>query len=174
MEIRWSHVYSIMMCLLTISMPATAQLILASSTVRHVFSDPVTKDVFRLTLTGRSLMKSQAIFEITNSRGASIYYKKFEGALLLDMVENEDISLIQKEDYIRKRVRNFFDEKNFLKPAIKVKDKTDSDYSNMEIWNEIRDNRNAIGFSYLLSYENHRKIAWSNKLKKTVIYWNCC
>lgn len=176
MKIRTVLVYSIISCLLTISFPATAQNILASSKIKHAFSDPATQDIFNLTLTGTSLLKSKATFEIFNAKGLRLYQEKFDGLWLLNELEVDayNMNIRQQEDYLRKRVKEFFDEKNFLKPAIGSKDVTESDYSDLIIWNEIRANRKAIGFSYLLSYENHRKIAWSNKLKKVVEYWGCC
>ena len=176
MELRSSIIYSAMLCLLITSLTATAQKILASSTVNHVFSNPATKDIFKLTLTGTTLLKSKATFEISNANGIRLYQEKFDGFWLLNELEVDayNMNIKQQEDYIRKRVKEFFSESNFLKPAIGSKDKSVSDYSDLQIWNEIRANRNALGFSYLLSYENHRKIAWSNKLKKTVVYWACC
>lgn len=176
MEIRSILIYSAMLCQLSISLPATAQKILASSTTRHAFSSRVTKDVFKLTLTGKTLLESNATFDIINFKGVRIYHETFDGSLLLNELEVDayNLNLKQQEDYIRKRVKEFFHEKNFLKPAIKLMDMTDNDYSDMDIWNGIRINRKAIGFSYLLSYENNRKIAWSENLKRTVVYWACC
>ena len=174
MKTRTKLIYLVIWCLFITALPASAQKILAFSTAKHELSDPATKDIFKLTLTGVSLMKSEATFEITNSKGVRIYYEKFKGLWLSNELETDGFSVKQEEDYIRKRVKEFFSEKNFLKPAIGVKDMTDSDYSDMKLWNEIRANPRAIGFSYLLSYENNRKIAWSKQLKKVVVYWGCC
>ncbi|MEJ7691663.1 hypothetical protein [Daejeonella sp.] len=156
------------------SIPAHAQKILASSTAKHAFSDPKTQDVFKLTLTGNTLLKSKATFEIFSPRGIRLYHETFEGFSLSNELEIDGFSVKQEEEYILKRVKEFFDKKNFLTPAITPKDPTDTDYSDLKIWNDIRTDRTAIGFSYLLSYEYNRKIAWSKKLKKTVAYWGCC
>lgn len=154
--------------------PANVQKILASSTAKHIFSDPTSYDLFKLTLTGNTLLKSKATFEILNAKGIRLYHESFDGIWLSNELETEGFSTKQEDAYIRKRVKDFFNESNFLKPAVGPKDMTNSDYSDLKIWNELRANRNAIGFSYLLSYENNRKIAWSKKLKKTVVYWGCC
>jgi hypothetical protein len=71
-------------------------------------------------------------------------------------------------------LREFFGEKNFLAPAIKENENFDSDYSDKNIWFDIREDRTATGFSYSIGEEDSRKIAFSKKLKKVVLYFNCC
>jgi hypothetical protein len=78
------------------------------------------------------------------------------------------------EKYMRNRVKEFFDEKNFNYPAIKQDEVFDEDYSDMEIWNDIKSDRTAIGFYYLIGEEDGRTIAYSKKTKKVVMYFNCC
>lgn len=162
------------LCCLFMSFAASGQTILASSTAKHVFSDPKIQDVFKLTIRGTSLLKADAIFEIVSSPGKVLYHETFKAYSLSNELETEGFSQKQEEEYIRKRVREFFNEKHFLKPAVRLKDKTDSDYSDMTVWNELRANKAAIGFQYLLSYENDRKIAYSKRLGKVVTYWSCC
>jgi hypothetical protein len=78
------------------------------------------------------------------------------------------------EKYIRNRIKEFFEEKNFKYPAIKQDEVLDEDYSDKEIWNDIQSDRTAIGFFYLIGEEDGRTIAYSKKTKKVVMYFNCC
>ena len=72
------------------------------------------------------------------------------------------------------RIEGFFNENNFLNPAIKKDEKFDPDYSDKETWDEIQSDKAAIGFSYLLGEEDGRKIAFSKKKRIVVMYFNCC
>jgi hypothetical protein len=72
------------------------------------------------------------------------------------------------------RIREFFKEKNFYSPAIKQDEIFNEDLSDKEIWTEIKSDSSAIGFYYLIGEEDGRKIAFSKKKNKIVMYFNCC
>jgi hypothetical protein len=80
----------------------------------------------------------------------------------------------EKINMIKKRVSSFFDDKNFIFPAINSSDIIDTDYSNSEIWNDIKSNPKALGFYYLIGDELGCKLAYSKKQKKIVKYFCCC
>ena len=81
-----------------------------------------------------------------------------------------------KTAFIQKRVNKFFTPENFLKPAINKNDSLDPDYTmiDKEIWKELQSDANKTGFYYLVGEENGRRIAYSNKLKKLLVYFSCC
>ena len=74
---------------------------------------------------------------------------------------------------ILKRMNEFFDPINFKKIDLK-KENFDPDYHIKDVYDEISNNPNAIGFYYLIAEEDNRKIVYSKKHKKAVIWFNCC
>ena len=83
-------------------------------------------------------------------------------------------SVKDQENFIKSRVLEFFDEKNFKTPAIKSDEVFDEDYSDKDIWESIKNDKHAIGFYFLIGEEDGRSIAYSKRLKKVVLYFNCC
>ena len=63
---------------------------------------------------------------------------------------------------------------NFINPAIAADDKFEADYSDKEIWDDIKSDPTAIGFYYMLGEEDGRRIAFSKKTGKVLMYFNCC
>ena len=51
-----------------------------------------------------------------------------------------------QENFIKKRVFEFFSEKNFKTPAIKSDEISDEAYSEKDIWENIKNEKNAIEF----------------------------
>ena len=149
---------------------------LLESKITHEFSSSVSKDTFKIKAVGSNLLKANIIFTISSSSGTEIYSASF---LAIDLI-NEGLpkgigaSRKDQEKYILKRIREFFDEKNFCQPAIKDNEEFDVDYSNKYIWMDIKADKAAIGFYYLIGEEDNRKIAYSKKSKKVVLYFNCC
>ena len=80
----------------------------------------------------------------------------------------------KERKYIKDKLDKFFNEDNFHQPAIAANDSFDEDYTKKEIWDDIISDRTAIGFYYLIGEEDGRHIAYSKKLGKVVLYYNCC
>jgi len=148
--------------------------VLCSQSATHAFSEKYKKDQFRITVTGDSMLTATVRFDIINYKNKKIYTESFPATNLL----NYDISATapdnEKEQFIKQRVKEFFYEENFRYPAVHTDDKFGADYSNKKYWEAIKADRSAIGFYYLLGEEDGKSIAWSKKLKKVVLYFNCC
>ena len=149
--------------------------ILVENRLNHPFSHPIKSDEFHIYIIGsNSILEGTVIFTIKDYNGTVIYTEKFPANELLGYHTDYHNKKDEKEDFIEKRITEFFDQENFYNPAIKENDNFDSDYSNLEIWEDIRSDSTAIGFDYLIGEEDGRRIAYSKKLKKVVMYFNCC
>ncbi len=149
--------------------------ILIEQQVSHDFSQVGKKDKFYICIRGKSVAEGQVIFTIISHDKTTILKEKFPSYLLMNYGFEGDLESVKdREKYMKNRIREFFAEKNFHSPAIKPDEAFVEDYSNKEIWNDIQSDRTAIGFSYLIGEEDGRKIAFSKKTKKVVMYFNCC
>lgn len=148
--------------------------IICRNTITHPFSNTEYPDTFKIWIQDDSLLKSNVHFEIINYAGVKIYSTEFQSLLLLNYKIGPEANDSEKEQFIKKRLRNFFSEDNFMSPAIKAGESFDQDYSDKVIWEEIRHNKNSVGFTYLIGEEDRRSIAYSKKQKKAVIYFKCC
>ena len=149
--------------------------ILLTNSKRHNFSNNQSPDIFRLTLTGKDLVNAEATFPITNSFGREIYKEIFPASDLIGFeITDEHPTIKKKEEVIKKRANEFFIEKNFLNPAISPKEEFDEDYAEEAIWKDIKMDKTAIGFFYLLGEEGLSWIAYSKKTGKVVMYRTCC
>lgn len=141
----------------------------------HDFSQVGMTDEFYICIRGKSIAEGQVIFTIISQDKTTILKEEFPSYLLMNYgFEGDFESVKDREKYMKNRIREFFAEKNFHTPAIKPDEAFVEDYSNKEIWNDIQSDRTAIGFSYLIGEEDGRKIAFSKKTKKVVMYFNCC
>jgi hypothetical protein len=115
------------------------------------------------------------IFKITKSDGTELLNEEFPSYLLIDYGFEGDVNSVKdREDYLKRRIKDFFNDRNFLYPAVKQDENYDEDYSDKDIWDEIKSDHTIVGFSYLIGEEDSRKIAFSKKKKKVVMYFNCC
>lgn len=147
--------------------PAHHSKLLLSEIKLHVFSDAVKKDTFKLQLTGKTILGSKGVFEITNFNGKKTYSVQFEAEDLLgDMADV--LNPKQKEDTIQARFKRFFSEDSFNKPALGSSEPLDTDYITKEDYEDIKSDTSAIGFTYAMYYESVAEIAWSKKRKKVV------
>ena len=141
----------------------------------HDFSEVGKKDEFHICIRGKSIVEGNVIFTITSYDKRTILKEEFPSNLLLGYGFEGDIESVKdREKYMKNRIREFFEEKNFKYPAIKQDEVFNEDYSVKEIWNDIQSDRAAIGFYYLIGEEDGRSIAYSKKTKKAVMYFNCC
>ncbi|MEN6354741.1 MAG: hypothetical protein ABFD02_14925 [Bacteroidales bacterium] len=147
---------------------------LCSKTITHYFSSLENLDTFKIYIIGNSLLESTVHLEIIDSSGKKIYSEKFKSYLLLNFDIDSDTTDLAKENFIKNRIANFFNEDNFIAPAIGDKEEYDSAYSQKDIWDDIHSDRKAIGFRFLIGEEDGRSIAYSRNFKKVVMYFNCC
>ena len=150
---------------------------LIENKVLHTFSDPSKKDEFRIIITGKSLLKGKVLFTITSSEGENLLREEFDANYLLgyDFTGNID-SQKETDAFIKKRIREFFSEDRFSVPAIEedIVFEDQSYYIDKETWEEVKANKQAVGFYYLLGSEDGRHIAFSKKKRKAVLFYNCC
>lgn len=147
---------------------------ICNNIVTHMFSNIEYPDTFKIWIQGNNLLKSNVHFEIINYCGEMIYSIEFKSNLLLNYGIDSDTTDAAKETFIKQRILTFFNEENFMSPAIKDGEPFDQDYSDKAIWDDINSQKNSIGFYYLIGEEDGRSIAYSKKLKKVVMYFNCC
>ncbi len=144
------------------------------------FSDTKRLDKFTLKQAAyTNFVDDDFIFSIISHNGKELYKATFKGADLIDFgindyAENGQVSIELKQKYIAKRVLTFFEDKNFMNPAIKPEETLEPSYSDEKIWKDIKANKNAIGFYYLLGASDGRSIAYSKSKQKAVVYFNCC
>jgi hypothetical protein len=149
--------------------------VLIENKVLHPFSQIDIKDEFYICIKGKSILEGTIIFKITKSDGTVLLYEEFPSNSLMGYeFEGDFNSEKEVETFIKKRIKEFFNETNFIYPAIKSDETFDEDYSDRDIWNEIKSDLTIIGFSYLIGEEDGRKIAYSKKKRKVVMYFNCC
>lgn len=150
---------------------------LIENKVFHTFSDPSKKDEFRILITGKSLLKGRVLFTITSSEGKNLLREEFDANYLLgyDFTGNID-SQKETDAFIKKRIREFFSQDRFSVPAIEedIVFEDQSYYIDKKTWEEVKANKQAVGFYYLLGKEDGRHIAFSKKKGKAVMFYNCC
>ncbi len=150
---------------------------LIENKVLHAFSDPSKKDEFRIVITGKSLLKGKVLFTITNSEGKNLLREEFDANYLLGYDFTGNINSKKETDaFIQKRIREFFSEDRFSIPAIEeeVVFEDQIHYIDKETWEEVKANKQAVGFYYLLGKEDGKHIAFSKKKGKVVLFYNCC
>jgi hypothetical protein len=150
---------------------------LIENTIKHAFSDPTKKDEFRISIKGKSLLKGKVLFTITSWDGKKILSEEFDANYLLGYDFTGNINSKKETDaFIEKRIASFFANDKFSVPAIAddVVFEDQSYYIDKETWEEVKANKQSIGFYYLLGKEDGRHIAFSKKQGKVVMYYNCC
>lgn len=153
----------------------TIDSILIEQRALHAFTKVDRKDEFYICIRGKSIAEGKVIFTIICHDKTTILREEFPSCLLMNYGFEGDLESVKdREEYLRNRIKEFFEEKNFKYPAIKQDEVFDEEYSDLEIWNDIKSDRKAIGFYYLIGEEDGRIIAYSKKTKKVVMYFNCC
>lgn len=139
---------------------------------RHLFSSPASPDVFTLALRGPNLLSGEATFTITASGGQVIFREvltaaDLEAALVYEM-KGPTATQAEREAYVRRRMEEFFAEKNFQRPAIPKTATYQPGLADQAAWNDLKRRPDALGFQYLVGKEDRRVIAWS-PLRKQVM-----
>ncbi|MCG8477207.1 MAG: hypothetical protein MI784_17205 [Cytophagales bacterium] len=150
--------------------------VILSLSAEHEFSSRKSKDRFRISLTGKTLLSGQVLLEIFDYRRQKIYEEHFPAlALMSEEIWNmPEPSEDERSKYILERIKHFFDEDRFQKPAIGSSQAYDKSAVNKSLWRMIQADPNIIGFEYVLGQDKLKKICYVPSLKKVIVYVNCC
>lgn len=148
--------------------------LLLTNVATHYFSSPTAKDTFEITLRGETVNGGTVEFEIKTHEGDLIHYDSFPSYYLIGYGLSDKATEIEKTEYIKDRILNFFNEDNFKQPAISSEEAFDESYSEKEIWDDIRADTTAVRFEYIIAEESIAYIAYSKKLKNVVVIYSCC
>lgn len=149
-----------------------------SQSVKQVakpFSDKILADTFRVVLTGGKPKDMQLRFSIISHTGKVIYTRNLGGKELLDAYK-ETVDLKKsgnKVSFIKNEFDLFFEDENFLEPAVTETEEPDQFVPDKAFYAELRQS-GLNGFKYRLGQENKVYIAWSAKENKVKIYYKCC
>lgn len=146
-----------------------------SKTVLKSFSDTTKLDTFRIVLNGEKPNDMQLVFTITPQGSKQIYTKTIKATALLDNYK-ETVDLEKKKQQIQfmeKELELFFEEENFIEPAVTETEEPDENTPDMNFFSELKKS-SLNGFSYRLGKESKVYIAWSEKDKKVKVYYQCC
>ncbi len=151
--------------------------ILLINIVQHPFSDAAHPDMFKLTLTGDSIINGKALFQILNYKNKVLFTDSFAAKGLLHDGSGAAPGATQREDTIVKEIRKMFADAHFGN-AVRLVEKSDSGFSHKDLnpakneqWNDIISDTSAIGFMYAYRYKGICAIAYSKKKQKVVTYF---
>jgi len=139
---------------------------------KHLFSSPSTPDVFTLTLRGPNLLSGEASFTITDASGQVIFREvltapDLEAALVYEL-QGTSASQAEREAFVKKRMDEFFADKNFQQPALRKSDAYQPGSVDRATWDDLQRRPDTVSFRYLVGKEETRRIVWS-PLKKQVV-----
>ena len=152
---------------------AKQKLLIQNSTERN-FSNSNSKDKFIISIIGNTILEGEMVFQIINSEGEELLNEKYPSNYLIGFGYDQYTTIAGQEKFIKKRVKEFFKDENFFEPAISADEEYDIDYSNENIWNDIKSDPTTIGFYYLIGEERGCRIAYSKKENKVLTYFCCC
>ena len=137
------------------------------------FSSSIKKDSFKIIVVGESFAKGDFGFQIKNDSGRLLFNETYPSISLLgyDFIKTDSTDTT---DYMIRRIEGFFDQYHFIKPAISPDDKFNAKYSNKDIWNEIKSDKRAIGFRFLVGNRDGHQIVYSKRYGSAVLYFRCC
>lgn len=143
--------------------------------VAKPFSDPEKLDTFKVVLSGDKPKNMLLKFSIISHKGQEIYTQNFEAKTLIDLYK-QTVDL-KKEDkqvaFMKKEFEMFFDDENFLEPAVTETEHADQFVPDKAFFAELK--RSGLnGFMYQMGQENKVYIAWSQVQNKVKIYYKCC
>ena len=139
---------------------------------QHLFSSASTPDLFMLTLRGPNLLSGEASFTITDANGQVIFREvltapDLEASMVYEM-QGSSATQAEREAFVKKRMDEFFADKNFQQPALPKSEKYQPGQLDRATWDDLHRRPDAISFRYLVGKEKTRRIAWS-PLKKQVV-----
>ncbi|AIZ64568.1 hypothetical protein PK28_14410 [Hymenobacter sp. DG25B] len=140
----------------------------------HEFSQTGKPDKFALVLRGKTLLTGELTFTITSGTDNQVIFREtfpvsdLEAAMVYEM-KTPTATPAEREAYVRKRLQEFFADKNFVRPALSPQDTYQPGGAlDKAAWEDLRRQKDAVGFVYLLGKEDRRKIAWSPKRRQVV------
>ena len=141
----------------------------------HSFSDTATKDTFKLVLAGDKPKDMVFTFTIRPADSRPIYTKVILAKDLLGNYGNElDLDKTKKQiKFLNDEMQLFFQEENFLDPAVTENETPDKNTPDQTFFNELK-RSGVAGFQYRLGKESKVYIAWSATSKSVKPYYNCC
>jgi hypothetical protein len=142
----------------------------------HFFSNPIEKDTFKLHMSGENILTSIIDFTIISTSGDTIFYHRFKSQDLIGygLIDIESPSKEQKENFILGRFYNFFNDSNFISPAISPDEELDDEFYDAQYFENIKKQKDCVSFYYLLGEEYMRRIVYLRDQKKVVEFWACC
>ena len=100
----------------------------------HDFSKVDKNDEFYICIRGKSIAEGKVIFTIISHDKTTILREEFPSYLLMNYGFEGDLESVKdREKYMKNRIREFFEEKNFKYPAIKQDEVFNKDYSEKQI-----------------------------------------
>ena len=141
---------------------------------QHAFSTPGMPDLFTLVLRGNDVLSGQADFTVTDHTGQVIFHEvlssaDLEAPMVYEMTGSTPPTPAAREAYIRRRMDEFFADKNFHQPALPATvPRPAGNPLDRATWADISRRADTIGFQYLVGKEDQRRIAYS-PLKKQVV-----
>lgn len=157
---------------------ATAQenILLKVETNRN-FSSPDSEDLFQLILVGDSVHTGVVTFNIISHNGDTLLNNVYKASAFNNKYAYIDGSTTQISEEISNNLNSFFTPFNFRSPAIgkdEIEEYVDEDYTNLEIWKDIKSDETAISFTYSLYGEWTNRITYSKSSGEIVSIWSCC
>lgn len=141
----------------------------------HAFTDIVKLDTFKIILKGETSKNMKLLFTITSYKGLKIYEKEIKAEeLLKNYISSADItSETKKVKFLTDEVNYFFEEENFIVPAVISSENPDKNVPDKEFFQELKQSQ-LNGFSYRLSKDVSIYLAWSEQQQQVKIYYKCC
>ena len=154
-----------------------ADSVLLKNEKKFVFSNPRKKDLFQIHIKGNNILSGVAYFKILDHKGKLIYKDSFKAFDLVnrDELEMQNPNEDERITYIKKRVDDFFDSDKFIFPAIKTSEEFEpKNKIAQKTWLDIKNQKNSVGFQYEIGLHDIKKITYSKKLRKILVYFDCC
>lgn len=146
-----------------------------STSVQKNFSDTTALDTFVIELKGEKTDDMLLKFKIITAAGKEIYNVDLNAKSLVDNTD-PNIDLRKEKDrqsFIKNIAANFFDEENFLEPAVLEDQQSDNNTPDKAFFVELKKTQ-LNGFRYRLGKESNLYIAWSTADQKVKVYYKCC
>ena len=139
------------------------------------FTDTLKQDTFKVFLRGDRPKNMELVFSITPAQGTPVYQKNLRASELIDNYK-ETVELGKEKEqlkFINEELNLFFDEENFLEPAVTENEEADKNTPDKKFFAELKKS-GLNGFKYRLGKDKKIYIAWSVSEKKVLPYYECC
>ncbi len=139
------------------------------------FTDTTILDTFKVKLIGKNIKVMEILFTITNAKKEEIYNVKINANTLI----NSYLSTLKlsneadKINFLNEEINIFFDEENYLVPAVMPNEKQNVNVMDNTFYQELKQTQRN-GFAYKLGKDLKIYVAWCAKENKVKIYYKCC